>query len=273
MGSARRGAAREQHRGPGLPPAVPRGVPGVPRGAPGRAVPRLPCPDDEEPAARPGLQAAGLPRGRGQGADALRVSVRRVPGPLRAGARSAGRPEDRIRGGRAVGARAGLLHPHDLRVPEPGAGGPERRGRRRPLRRPGRGAGRTAHAVHRIRHRRGADPHLPGRPSRSGRDAAHHRRVRGDGGTGGSAGGHGADPDAATEGAAVRAGSGGAQPEGADAAGEQGSVPVFADPGRRRAGPGPGHAEGHDRRGAAGDCTLPRRPIGWRTCRNGRSRR
>ena len=86
---------------------------------------------------------------------------------------------------------------------------------------------------HRIRHRRGADPHLPGRPNRRGRDPAHHRRVRRDGGTGGSASGHGADPGAATERTAVRAGSGGTQPEGTDAAGEQGSVPVFADIGRR----------------------------------------
>ncbi len=78
---------------------------------------------------------------------------------------------------------------------------------------------------------------------------------------------------AAPAGLAGRCGSGGTKPQGPDAAGQQGGVPLRGDPGQRRDGAGSGDAEGYGIRGAA------RNPPGrqwWtnsRGCRNGRSSR
>ena len=63
--------------------------------------------------------------------------VRAVPRALRRGARVSGRPRHRVRSAAADGARAGLLHAHDVRNRARRAGRAELRARRRPLRRPG----------------------------------------------------------------------------------------------------------------------------------------
>ena len=81
--------------------------------------------------------------------------------PLCRGHRGSGCGRRALHAQSPAGARAGLLHPHHLRVHARRPGRAECPARRRALRRPERDAGRTQSARHRLRHGRGpagADP-------------------------------------------------------------------------------------------------------------------
>ena len=146
--------AAEFHGRRGLPSGLRRTPERLPRRAGRPAVPRPPGPAPGEPAPGPRLQVGRVP-GRHGGRPALpRPSVRPVPGPLRAGARRAGRARGALHHRPPSGAGLRLLHAHHLRVRGGRVGrGAERRRRGRTLRRPGGAARRRSDARHRVRHR------------------------------------------------------------------------------------------------------------------------
>ena len=91
---------------------------------------------------------------------------------FRSGARVSGRPRHRLRSEAAPGARARLLHAHDVRDRARRAWRPELRAGRRPLRRPG-GSARleSSRAWHRLFDRRGSPGDERGRRSPADLDA------------------------------------------------------------------------------------------------------
>ena len=101
-----------------------------------------PAADRDESAARAGFEIAGGAADHRDAAAHRGPSLRRLPGALRGAQAAAGVAQYRVRGELAAGARARLLHAHDLRDHGAGAGFAERGVRGRALRRVGGAAGR-----------------------------------------------------------------------------------------------------------------------------------
>ena len=171
-------------------PGVPSRLPGRPPGLPARAGPGrgdLP-PRRDQPTAGPGRQARRRPEAARRRPAAARLPVRRVQGVPRGGAGADHGRGRLLRGRSEAGPRAGLLHPHHLRV-RPRRSRVAVRGRwRRSLRRPVRDDRRSRAAVRRLGARRRPYGARAGGRGRRARTARVHQRVRGAARGGGSAG-------------------------------------------------------------------------------------